>query len=163
MTSNKPVHLDEALIRAGRIDRDIYFEKVTKETPGMIFERMYTDLEEPNFERLTKGFKSAIPNDELTAAGVQGYLIAHSSPKEAAEQAAGWIMAKQVRRDERTTRLVSSGQGRPRSSIEIPQQGGQGNGDRSEEPESRLAHAQIWAGADRRPRISRFPKMKSRP
>lgn len=44
MTSNKPETLDAALVRAGRIDKTIYFGKATKVVAGKIFQRMYKDF-----------------------------------------------------------------------------------------------------------------------
>lgn len=52
---------------------------------------MYKDLDGPDFDFLTSEFISSIPEEELTAADIQGYLIAHSTPEAAVEHVARWI------------------------------------------------------------------------
>lgn len=55
MTTNRPETLDPALIRAGRIDKEIVFGKVSKEIVGKIFQRMYKESrEEPDFYDLVQ-------------------------------------------------------------------------------------------------------------
>jgi SpoVK/Ycf46/Vps4 family AAA+-type ATPase len=94
MTSNQPDTLDAALVRAGRIDKNVYFGRATKAVIGRNFECIYKDLERPDFERLASAFVSAIADEKLTAAEIQGYLFAHSTSESALENAASWIEAE---------------------------------------------------------------------
>lgn len=43
MTTNRPEHLDEALIRPGRVDHQVAFENATQHQIKELFERMYTN------------------------------------------------------------------------------------------------------------------------
>lgn len=42
MTTNRPGELDEALVRAGRVDYWVMFHNATQDQAGEIFERIYT-------------------------------------------------------------------------------------------------------------------------
>lgn len=43
MTTNRPEHLDEALIRPGRVDHQVAFDNATQHQIKELFERMYTN------------------------------------------------------------------------------------------------------------------------
>lgn len=98
MTTNRPENLDKALKRAGRIDKDIYFRRATKDVAGRILSAC--GLDEPDYEELTHGFKAAIPDNDLTAAEIQGYLIAHSAPEAAVERVVECVEAERVKRND---------------------------------------------------------------
>ncbi|KAF2789889.1 P-loop containing nucleoside triphosphate hydrolase protein, partial [Melanomma pulvis-pyrius CBS 109.77] len=82
MTSNNPESLDKALVRPGRIDKQVYFGPVSQHVAKSIFMRMYQD-ETHNTENSTNkliaelahSFAENIPDYEITPAEVQGFLI----------------------------------------------------------------------------------------
>lgn len=101
MTTNHPEKLDDALIRAGRIDRTFHFGNITQEVAKRMFERLYKEHDKTTIEPLAEVFGSVVPDEQLTPADVQGYLISHDDPKEATEQAADWIQSELKKRQER--------------------------------------------------------------
>lgn len=97
MTSNSPDALDPALIRPGRIDRKILFGNASAEVSKGLFTKTYTDIDGqpvggiPNLESLAEEFASFIPENQLTPAEVQGFLLQHrDNPSEALELAEAW-------------------------------------------------------------------------
>ncbi|KAL5412884.1 hypothetical protein PMIN04_009662 [Paraphaeosphaeria minitans] len=94
MTSNKPETLEQALIRPGRIDKQVFFGNVNHAVAKSIFVRMYQDdsnasgsqkgLPATRLDELGNTFASRIPNLQLTPAEIQGFLIEHSSAPETA-------------------------------------------------------------------------------
>lgn len=71
MTTNHRNHLDEALIRPGRIDKEIYMGFVTREVAASIFLRMYTQSPEEAQASAAKIFKVEEKN---RARGHSGFI-----------------------------------------------------------------------------------------
>ncbi|KAL1840393.1 hypothetical protein VTJ49DRAFT_519 [Mycothermus thermophilus] len=106
MTSNYAEKLDKALVRPGRVDKMLYLGHISQRSCELMFLRMFgpdTDglgmpasrsvlLPKAELERLALEFSRAIPNEVLTPAQVQGYLLNHrDSPVEAAEKIGEWV------------------------------------------------------------------------
>ncbi|KAF2642327.1 P-loop containing nucleoside triphosphate hydrolase protein [Massarina eburnea CBS 473.64] len=95
MTSNSPESLDKALVRPGRIDKQVLFGYVSKAVAETIFIRMFQRNEElpqtPEVAALAMAFAKKIPDLKLTPAEVQGYLIPRSDPLLAVAEADKWV------------------------------------------------------------------------
>jgi chaperone BCS1 len=95
MTSNSPESLDKALVRPGRIDKQVLFGYIEKSVAETIFKRMYQNSnDEPNDPEVTAlamQFSAKIPDLKLTPAEVQGFLIPRADPKIAVMEADKWI------------------------------------------------------------------------
>ncbi|KAI1371442.1 P-loop containing nucleoside triphosphate hydrolase protein [Hypoxylon crocopeplum] len=127
MTSNMPHQLDDALLRPGRIDRMIYLGHISQHSAMQMYQRMYEgefadrkatgghattplmpDEEkkdegvDPDLVAMASKFASQIPEDTLTPAQVQEYLLRHTeSAAEAEAGVAGWV-AEQIGRSKGT-------------------------------------------------------------
>jgi chaperone BCS1 len=123
MTSNTPETLDAALIRHGRIDRQIKFDNISKYGAKQLFLRIFSfrqdeqinaeptsDLEEPHksvetppdsqeehvrvLEKLATEFASTIPERMLSPAEIQGFLLDYrDNAEEALTKMSSWIEA----------------------------------------------------------------------
>jgi chaperone BCS1 len=120
MTSNTPETLDEALIRHGRIDKQIKFDYISRFDAKQLFIRMFsmhqdekidvdtkTDSETGilqamrkvvagsvtiDVEAYAKEFESKIPEKKLSPAEIQGFLLDHmNDAKGAVEKVSLWI------------------------------------------------------------------------
>ncbi|KAF2728071.1 P-loop containing nucleoside triphosphate hydrolase protein [Polyplosphaeria fusca] len=97
MTSNAPESLDKALVRPGRIDKQVLFGNVSKPVAASIFSRMYRDNDDVDagadarVHDLANAFAECVPEDTLTPAEVQGYFISNEDPVEAARGAGRWV------------------------------------------------------------------------
>ena len=111
MTTNHKDSLDPALVRAGRVDMKIEFERASREQAQALFINMYKLIEtdekdwEPPFDvkeipRLASEFASRVPPREVTCAQLQQFTLLHQSePGVAVEKVAGWI-EEQLREEE---------------------------------------------------------------
>ncbi|KAF2806366.1 P-loop containing nucleoside triphosphate hydrolase protein, partial [Mytilinidion resinicola] len=112
MTSNAPENLDEALIRPGRIDRQVYFGHVDREVASSIFMRMFiksaedlrksqdgplvlidNDGEDVKLRRAASLFAGSIPEDKITPAELQNFLLQHKDMKDALANVEAWATA----------------------------------------------------------------------
>lgn len=111
MTSNVPDTLDEALIRPGRIDKQVHFGPMTRANAESIFLRMFstitaitelqTDVEVPapveqthDLASLAKQFAEKVPDRQLTPAEVQGFIMEQRDcPVKAVERVEAWVKA----------------------------------------------------------------------
>lgn len=104
MTTNNPEELDQALIRAGRINQKVFFPNVGRTVAGNIFERMYNNKDKKHnseeVARLAKAFANKIPHLRLTPADIQGFLILHEDPEGAVAGVATWVEEELLLRDE---------------------------------------------------------------
>jgi chaperone BCS1 len=122
MTSNSPENLDEALLRPGRVDKQIYFPATSSVMAARLFVRMFTKDEaddvpsavpetepqvdsdaekteeeerEKEAERIkimSKDFAERIPEDKLTPAEIQGFLLDYrKSPEDAITNVDSWV------------------------------------------------------------------------
>ncbi|KAF1960430.1 P-loop containing nucleoside triphosphate hydrolase protein [Byssothecium circinans] len=95
MTSNSPESLDKALVRPGRIDKQVLFGYISKAVAESIFVRMYQHDDglptSPEVAALATTFAKKIPELKLTPAEVQGYLIPRRDPLVAVAEADKWV------------------------------------------------------------------------
>ncbi|EKG14218.1 ATPase AAA+ type core [Macrophomina phaseolina MS6] len=110
MTSNTPDTLDAALVRPGRIDKQVYFGPVTHAVAASIFARMFTVGPDEQFDyeqsarqqqqqqpdcglpALASAFGAVVPEKLVTPAETQCYLLEHrDDPVAAVERAADWV------------------------------------------------------------------------
>ncbi|KAK8169706.1 P-loop containing nucleoside triphosphate hydrolase protein [Phyllosticta citrichinensis] len=117
MTSNHPETLDHALIRPGRIDKQVYFGRVSKNVAAAMFKRIYNsyddeeqqdvDLDDAmtdvdaveDLDLLAAEFARQVQEDTLTPAELQCFLLERrTSPWDALRDFPQWaakIQAKQ--------------------------------------------------------------------
>ena len=81
MTTNHIEHLDPALIRPGRVDKQIYFGYASKSQAERMFLRFFEGQ-----EKLAQMFADAIPEDLVSMASLQEHMIKH---RESADNALG--------------------------------------------------------------------------
>lgn len=79
MTSNYANQLDDALIRPGRVDLQIFFGLATRHQMYELFIRMFTDehdnTKNEGLEELGEHFAASVPDEEFSPAEIQGYLL----------------------------------------------------------------------------------------
>ena len=105
MTSNHPESLDEALVRAGRIDVKIKFEKAKSSQIRDIFVRMYKgrsteetpeshrlDLSDDEVVELAEDFVKQVPEGKVSMAELQDFCVTWKrEPRKAVTEAAEWV------------------------------------------------------------------------
>lgn len=102
MTSNAVHQLDQALTRPGRIDRRILLSYIKRESAKLMFLRMFRQdesqesstelIKNAQLQEFASKFSSGIPEDTLTPAKVQEYLLGHrNSPEQAVAEVAKWV------------------------------------------------------------------------
>jgi chaperone BCS1 len=109
-TLNFADKLDDALVRPGRIDKQIFLGHISPRTAERMFMGMYvpepsneaqnTNLElgDNDMGELALRSSRQIPEDTFTPAQVQGYLLrCRDSPARAATEIATWIKEEKVR------------------------------------------------------------------
>lgn len=105
MTTNKPQALDEALRRAGRIERVVEFGNMTRNTAHDMFEfysqpidKEHCSYDIESIPKLAIRFAKQLPEDELSPAQVQSYLLRYPSvPAEAVKNMTKWIQEEKER------------------------------------------------------------------
>ncbi|RMZ80260.1 hypothetical protein DV738_g2928, partial [Chaetothyriales sp. CBS 135597] len=107
MTSNKPESLDEALVRAGRVDVRVKFDYASKAQVREIFVNMYRPsrkLDEQGqpaeeyksqlarIKDLARQFEAKVPARKLSPAQLQDYILMRKSqPEKAVEEVEDWM------------------------------------------------------------------------
>ncbi|EME87708.1 uncharacterized protein MYCFIDRAFT_125208 [Pseudocercospora fijiensis CIRAD86] len=97
LTSNSPDSLDPALIRPGRCDKKILMGHASRQVAALLFKKTFTNVDgKPadgidNLDTLSETFAANIPDDSLTPAEIQNFLLTHrDSPLKAIELAGEW-------------------------------------------------------------------------
>ncbi|EED22750.1 bcs1 AAA-type ATPase, putative [Talaromyces stipitatus ATCC 10500] len=115
MSTNHIDHLDEALIRPGRVDKTVLFKRADKNIVTKLFRTIFKETpiecEQPakesgklTIERLAEDFAAHVPEGEFTPAKVLSFLLDHkNSPIDAVSGIQEWV-AKQ-KGQESTARL----------------------------------------------------------
>ncbi|XP_049848825.1 mitochondrial chaperone BCS1-like [Schistocerca gregaria] len=90
MTTNHPERLDPALIRPGRIDIQVGLPQAQTEQIEELFRKFYPEATEAQVKR----FASLIPNNSLSMAQLQGFLLLHKdAPHKAIEKTTEFLTA----------------------------------------------------------------------
>lgn len=101
MSSNSPDNLDAAMLRPGRIDRKVLFGNASSEVVKQLFLHIYAeapqeatateDSPKHDLPALAKEFADSIPEDKLTPAEIQNYLLEiREDPVGAVQNAQSW-------------------------------------------------------------------------
>ena len=89
MTSNHLEALDKALVRPGRVDKKVYFDKAGLTELKDLF--LITYLSDPSIHTLAQQFSQRIPSKQFTIAEVQEFLFHHRyDPHSALANASTW-------------------------------------------------------------------------
>ncbi|RDW92963.1 BCS1 and AAA domain-containing protein [Aspergillus mulundensis] len=111
MTTNAPQDLDPALIRPGRVDMRVQFDLPGRTEMRELFRSMFSDgpgggreigtsegeeedekKADIDMDSLSAKFAEALPENKLSLAEVQGFLLQYKrQPKEACERVAEWV------------------------------------------------------------------------
>ncbi|KAF7186283.1 Mitochondrial chaperone BCS1 [Pseudocercospora fuligena] len=94
LTSNSPDSLDPALIRPGRCDRKILMGHASRQVAALLFKKTFTNVDGngiDNLDTLSETFAASLPEDSLSPAEIQNFLLTHrDAPSKAIELAAEW-------------------------------------------------------------------------
>lgn len=119
MTTNNRDALDKALVRRGRVDKELYFGHVDKKGAEQLFTRIFTRHARPtdaetsesasnaqetseNLPQLAKCFAKAIPEETFTTAQLQEFLIDHRDcPHTAINEVSAWMKDELASEEER--------------------------------------------------------------
>ncbi|KAH8895644.1 P-loop containing nucleoside triphosphate hydrolase protein [Thozetella sp. PMI_491] len=102
MTTNKPEHLDSALVRPGRVDLKVFLGNISRKSAKEMFVRMFAPTSDDSefsqhmdveiVQKLATEFAASIPEDTLTPSQLQGFFQLHlESASEAAANIATWV------------------------------------------------------------------------
>ncbi|KAM5451556.1 hypothetical protein MaudCBS49596_003828 [Microsporum audouinii] len=95
MTTNYSHHLDEALIRPGRVDLTIPFTLATKQQLKSMFLQIFSKAEQvpglENLENLADAAVADLPDYKISPSQFQGFLLGHKSdPQGAVDSVMDW-------------------------------------------------------------------------
>lgn len=103
MSTNHIDHLDEALIRPGRVDKIIVFKNADKKIITQLFctifkqtpagyEQPPKETEGSAIERLAEEFATHVPEEKLSPAKILSFLLEHKdSPADAVDRVQEWV------------------------------------------------------------------------
>lgn len=95
MTTNTPESLDKALIRPGRVDKQVLFPPMSRRSAARIFTRMLSHGKgREEIAKLGEAFAGKLPDGQITPAEIQGFLLDHRhTPEEAVKTVEKWSTA----------------------------------------------------------------------
>jgi chaperone BCS1 len=111
MSTNHIDHLDEALIRPGRVDKTIVFKCADKKIAAQlfctIFKQITTGYEQPAkeaedvaIETLALEFAARVPEEEFSPAKILSFLLEHKhSPADAVDHVQKWVTKQKEGRE----------------------------------------------------------------
>lgn len=85
LTSNSPDALDPALVRPGRVDRKFLFGNATHEITEKLFQNVFKDVSVD----LAQSFALKVPEDKLTPAEIQNFILENRDDAVAAIERVG--------------------------------------------------------------------------
>lgn len=146
MTSNFADRLDDALIRPGRIDKQIFLGHISPRTAELVFMGKFgsehTDAApNANLERgdnmmrkLALSFSRQIPEDAFTPAQIQGYLLCYrNSPVAAAAGIVKWIEEEKAKLQEAET-LADKASAQKNNTVKLKEKTKEDSDDKKESP-----------------------------
>ncbi|OCK77984.1 P-loop containing nucleoside triphosphate hydrolase protein [Lepidopterella palustris CBS 459.81] len=126
MTSNTPETLEPALVRPGRIDKQVFFGPISKQSAENLFVRIFSNtgdtdtgecspiwladggLDRQELKDLATLFAEKIPVGTVTPAEVQGFLINNRKPRDSVAKVESWVQSTIEARRKRALEIMEA-------------------------------------------------------